>query len=71
MTTCACANCQYLDARSATARKQNEPDSGLCRFNPPLAQPGANSFGAWPMVGQDDWCGHFAVTVERIRTAAA
>jgi hypothetical protein len=26
--------------------------------------------GVWPMVGKKDWCGHFAVTVERFMTAA-
>lgn len=70
MTTCACGNCQFFDTQSAAA-KQKEKDSGLCRFNPPLPQPGANSLGVWPAVAKKDWCGHFAATVERFMTAAA
>lgn len=71
MTRCACVNCQFFDTDSATAKVQKEGDSGLCRFNPPLPQPGANSPGAWPVVGKSDWCGHFAATIERFRTVAA
>lgn len=70
MTTCACGNCQFFDTQSA-ASKQKEPDAGICRFNPPVAQPGANPRAAWPVVGKADWCGHFAATVERFRTVAA
>ena len=68
MTTCACGNCQFFDKPSSAAAKQL--DGGLCRYNPPFPQPGASAHGAWPVVGKQDWCGHFAATVERFMTAA-
>jgi hypothetical protein len=70
MTTCACVNCQFYDTKSSAAANVTETDAGLCRFYPPLAQPGAHSLAAWPVVKQEDWCGHFAATVERFMTAA-
>jgi hypothetical protein len=71
MTTCACANCQFFDTKSKAAAQVKEPAAGLCRYNPPLAQPGPHSMGAWPVVAKADWCGHFAATVERFMSAAA
>ncbi len=69
MTTCACPNCQFFDNQSS-AKVQQIEGSGLCRFNPPMPhETGGKS--AWPVVGRDDWCGHFAATVERFMTAAA
>lgn len=72
MTTCACNNCQFFDSQSALAVKQQEKDkdSGLCRYNPPYAQPSANPHSLWPSVTGRDWCGHFAATVERFMSAA-
>jgi hypothetical protein len=69
MTTCACGNCQFFDTHSKLTKKSHQ-DSGLCRFNPPLPQAGASSPAVWPMVEARDWCGHFAVTVERFMSAA-
>jgi len=69
MTTCACGNCQFFDTHSKST-KQHRLEAGLCRYNPPTAQAGSNSPAAWPMVESKDWCGHFAVTVERFMTAA-
>jgi hypothetical protein len=68
ITTCACGNCQFFDTQSKPAKKQH--DAGLCRYNPPLAQAGGASPAVWPLVEAKDWCGHFAVTVERFMTAA-
>lgn len=69
MTTCACGNCQFFDTHSNTAQRA-ERDAGLCRYNPPLAQPESGTPGVWPLVQSRDWCGHFAATVERFMTAA-
>lgn len=74
MTTCACGNCQFFDNQTSAgktgAATQMGADEGICRFNPPLPQPGAHSHGVWPVVGKQDWCGHFHATVERFMTAA-
>jgi hypothetical protein len=69
MTTCACGNCQFFDTQNKAA-KHSKHEAGLCRYNPPLAQAGASEPAVWPMVQSRDWCGHFAVTVERFMTAA-
>ena len=68
MTTCACGNCQFLDTKTKAAESMRKNSFGLCRYNPPMPQPGAQ--GSWPVVAAKDWCGHFAVTVERFITAA-
>jgi len=70
MTTCACGNCQFFDNQSKAAAKQAKESSGLCRYNPPMPDSTGNHHGLWPIVGQKDWCGHFAATVERFMTAA-
>ena len=70
MTTCACGNCQFFDNQSKAAAKQAKESSGLCRYNPPMPDSTGNHYGLWPIVGQKDWCGHFAATVERFMTAA-
>ena len=72
MTTCACSNCQYYDTQRTAAAKRKETDTGLCRFNPPLPQSGSQETrGAWPVVEKNDWCGHFAATIERMASIAA
>ena len=71
MTTCTCGNCQFFDNQSKAAAKQEEKDTGLCRYNAPTAQSAANRHGVWPVVEKKDWCGHFAATVERFMAAAA
>lgn len=70
MTTCACGNCQFMDTESKAAAKHAKNGSGLCRFNPPMAQPAADAHGSWPVVATKDWCGHFAAKVERFMRAA-
>ncbi|MFA5898695.1 MAG: hypothetical protein WC829_06230 [Hyphomicrobium sp.] len=69
MTTCACGNCQFFDTHGKSA-KQHHHDAGLCRYNPPLPQAGSGAPAVWPRVEAKDWCGHFAVTVERFMSAA-
>ena len=63
MTECACGNCQFFDQPTAAGKAMN--GSGLCRFNPPISQPGPEMHGLWPVVDDTDWCGHFAARVER------
>ena len=62
--TSICGNCQFMDDRSETAMNHKKNGSGLCRYNPPAARPGADALGLWPVVGMEDWCGHFAAKVE-------
>ena len=71
MTTCACGNCQFFDNQSKSATKHKEKETGLCRYNAPVAQSISNGHGVWPVVERKDWCGHFAATVERLMAAAA
>ena len=71
MTTCACGNCQFMDDQSETAMKHKKNDSGLCRYNPPTARPEADALGLWPVVGMEDWCGHFAAKVEFVTRPTA
>ena len=59
-----CGNCQFMDDQSETAMKHKKNDSGLCRYNPPTAVRGADALALWPIVGMEDWCGHFAVKGE-------
>jgi hypothetical protein len=70
MTTCACGNCQFFDHQSKAAAKQAKNSDGLCRFNPPTPHAPTDAHGVWPVVAKNDWCGHFAATVERFMTAA-
>jgi hypothetical protein len=59
-----------MDLESEAAAKHKKKNAGLCRYNPPMAQAGADTAGLWPVVGTKDWCGHFAAKVERFMTAA-
>jgi hypothetical protein len=70
MTTCACGNCQFFDHQSKAAARQAKNSDGLCRFNPPTPHTPTDAHGVWPVVAKNDWCGHFAATVERFMTAA-
>ncbi len=49
----ACAKCKFFDTEATGG------DLGLCRYNPPISQPSADSAGVWPKVEASDWCGHF------------
>ena len=53
-----CGSCTFFDEQAA-ARAPAAP-AGLCRFNPPVSQPTPDAHGLWPVVSQQDWCGHFA-----------
>lgn len=58
MAQSTCSDCAFFeDHKSNTSSDLN--DAGLCRFNPPVTQPSADSRGLWPVVKTDDWCGHF------------
>ncbi len=70
MTTCACANCQFMVHNSQQKAKRAGEALGQCRYNPPLANAEGNAHGNWPLVAAQDWCGHFAAKVERFMTAA-
>jgi hypothetical protein len=52
----ACTKCKFFDDHQITAGSTE----GLCRFNPPVTQPSAEAHGLWPVVGAEDWCGHFS-----------
>ncbi len=52
-----CNSCVFFDDHLNNG--SSDADNGLCRFNPPVSQPDANSRGLWPVVTAEDWCGHF------------
>lgn len=58
--TAACESCTYYDQQNAAQAAKIGKDAGLCRFNPPVSQPGPDAHGLWPVVENKDWCGHYA-----------
>ncbi len=54
-----CGSCTFFDEHHANGGPADN-DAGLCRFNPPVSQPGPDAHGLWPVVTEKDWCGHFA-----------
>lgn len=54
-----CNDCAFFDDH-VKASAQAQSADGLCRFNPPVTQPGPTEHGLWPVVSSNDWCGHFA-----------
>ena len=54
-----CSNCAFFDHHQ-TQVQQSRGTDGLCRFNPPISQPGPTEHGLWPVVSGSDWCGHFS-----------
>ncbi|MFK0386917.1 MULTISPECIES: hypothetical protein [Rhizobium/Agrobacterium group] len=54
-----CNACAFYEDHTANSGKVSA-DAGLCRFNPPVSQPQADSRGLWPVVSSKDWCGHFS-----------
>ena len=52
----ACTKCKFFEDHVA----KPQVDEGLCRFNPPVTQPSAETHGLWPVVSGQDWCGHFS-----------
>ena len=61
-----CNACAFFDDHKAAAQKAD----GLCRFNPPVTQPGPTEHGLWPVVSASDWCGHFETSTPRTQVAA-
>ena len=59
MTTSSCQACAYYDEHHSNTGKPTT-EEGLCRYNPPVSQPGPDSHGLWPVVTKSDWCGHFS-----------
>ena len=53
-----CMSCVFFDDHVVNSGKQ-VPDAGLCRYNPPVSQPGPDAHGLWPVVKNEDWCGHY------------
>jgi len=58
-TNAACNKCTFFEDHAANGVPAKSND-GLCRFNPPISQPGPDAHGLWPVVSTNDWCGHFA-----------
>ncbi|WBU64218.1 hypothetical protein [Paracoccus aerodenitrificans] len=58
MADSSCADCAFFEDHKSN-NKADLSDAGLCRFNPPISQPSADARGLWPVVKNDDWCGHF------------
>lgn len=58
MTKSNCADCAFFEEHQANS-SSDVTDAGLCRFNPPVTQPAADTRGLWPVVQTNDWCGHF------------
>ena len=54
-----CESCKFFDEHKGNGAAAHS-DAGLCRFNPPVTQPGPSEHGLWPVVATSDWCGHFA-----------
>lgn len=54
----ACGACAFFDLHHGNGPQPSQ-DGGLCRFNPPVSQPGPDAHGLWPVVSEKDWCGHF------------
>ena len=57
MTYGSCNSCAFFDDHK---RQGTQANDGLCRFNPPVTQPGPTEHGLWPVVSGSDWCGHYA-----------
>lgn len=54
-----CGACAFFDEHHGNGAAAAH-DGGLCRFNPPVTQPGPDAHGLWPVVTEQDWCGHFS-----------
>ena len=60
ITNASCSKCTFFDDHMKAAGAAIAKDDGLCRYNPPVTQPGPTEHGLWPVVSTGDWCGHFA-----------
>ncbi|HEV7257083.1 MAG TPA: hypothetical protein VGN82_04810 [Bosea sp. (in: a-proteobacteria)] len=59
-TTAHCESCKFFDDHKSNTGSTQRAE-GLCRYNPPVSQPGPDARGLWPVVGATDWCGHYTV----------
>ncbi|ADO41529.1 hypothetical protein [Ketogulonicigenium vulgare] len=60
MATSTCNACAFYEDHVANSASKLQ-DAGLCRANPPISQPTAETRGFWPVVSASDWCGKFSV----------
>jgi hypothetical protein len=68
--TTACMSCVFFEDHVVNGGKTKK-DDGLCRYNPPVSQPGPSAHGLWPVVSAKDWCGHFTAQRGHISGIAA
>jgi hypothetical protein len=66
MATSNCASCTYYEGGHTNDGRSSNGE-GLCRYNPPVSQPGPDSHGLWPVVGQSDWCGHHSTQAANVQ----
>ena len=66
----ACMSCVFFEDHVVNGGKTKK-DDGLCRYNPPVSQPGPSAPGLWPVVSEKDWCGHFTAQRGHISGVAA
>ncbi len=64
-----CQSCAHYDHHTNNGQVSN--DKGLCRYNPPVSQPGPDARGLWPVVAGSDWCAHFATQTAAGQHSAA
>jgi hypothetical protein len=65
-----CTSCVFFEDHVVNDGKTKK-DDGLCRYNPPVSQPGPSTHGLWPVVSAKDWCGHFTAQRGHISGVAA
>lgn len=70
ITNASCIKCAFFDDHMNANGAQARKDDGLCRYNPPVTQPGPSEHGLWPVVSTSDWCGHFNDTASVAQAAA-
>ncbi len=69
ISNASCNKCAFFDDHAVNGT-QSAQNGGLCRFNPPISQPGPTEHGLWPVVSDGDWCGHFAASQSASQIAA-
>ncbi|ARO13574.1 hypothetical protein BVG79_00214 [Ketogulonicigenium robustum] len=57
-----CNACAFYEDHAANSDSKLQ-NAGLCRANPPISQPAAETRGFWPVVSANDWCGKFSGAV--------
>ncbi len=69
VTEASCSKCNFFDVAARDGATTRSTD-GLCRFNPPVTQPGPDEHGLWPVVSISDWCGHYEAASGLVQVAA-